>query len=490
MPQRPNVLLITTDQQRFDSLGCCGSAFMHTPNLDRLAAQGALVERAYCCNPVCMPSRASIFSGRMVSRHGVWDNGVNLPEDVPLVSHRLADLGYRTHYVGKTHFQVSGGTRDQSREAGDGWEERFPAWTGPYYGFETVELSIGHTKGGLRGHYGAWVRQQVSQADWDRYQEADMRGEYFFGCNAFDWDLPTELHNSTWVAERGIDFLDRHDLGRPFLLALGFQDPHHTHCVPRNFASRVDPAAVPPPDYTEGELDDRPPHYAATHDGSVGGWAFDRVTDTEAREGRAYYYTLVQQIDREVGRVLAALDRRGLTDNTLVVFTSDHGELLGDHGLWMKGPYPYEVLIHVPMIVRWPAGLPGARRVDALVSHVDLVPTLLAAVGAEPDDGLDGANALPLLRGQVDRLRHEALVEYTHGPGGMRLKTLVTENRKLTWYGDGRPGELGDLANDPREKRNLWDDPAYGADKAELLGRIIDRLGPLERRAPMLVHGA
>jgi len=490
MPQRPNVLIITTDQQRFDSLGCYGSDFVRTPNLDRLAAEGALLERAYCCNPVCMPSRASIFSGQLVSRHGVWDNGVNLPDDVPLVSHRLAGVGYRTHYVGKTHFQVTGGTPDQSSESGHRWEERFPDWTGPYYGFETVELSIGHTKGGLRGHYGAWVRDQVSQADWNRHQEADMRGEYFFGCNAFDWGLPSELHNSTWVAERAIDFLDHRDPGRPFLLALGFQDPHHTHCVPRNFADRVDPAAVPPPDYTEGELSERPPHYAGARDGSFSGYTFDKVTDVEAREGRAYYYTLVQQVDREVGRVLAALDRLGLTENTMMVFTSDHGELLGDHGLWMKGPYPYEVLIRVPMMVRWPAGLPGGRRIGTVFSHADIVPTVLAAVGVEPDGALDGFDVLPLLRGEVDRVRDDALVEYTHGPGGLRLKTLVTEDRKLTWYGDGHPGELGDLAGDPREKRNLWDDPAGAAEKAELLGRIIDRLGPLERRAPMLVHGA
>jgi arylsulfatase A-like enzyme len=490
MAERPNVLIVTTDQQRFDSLRCYGSEFVHTPNLDRLAAEGALLERAYCCNPVCMPSRASIFSGLPVARHGVWDNGVNLPDDVPLVSHRLAELGYRTHYVGKTHFQVTGGTRDQSREAGDGWTERFPEWSGPYYGFQSVELSIGHTKGGIRGHYGSWVREQVSDADWERYQDAEMRGHYFFGCNAFDWDLPSRLHNSTWVGTRAIDFLERHAPDRPFLLALGFQDPHHTHCVPRDLADRVDPAAVPPPHYREGELAARPPHYAATRDGSVGGYEFGRVTPTEAREGRAYYYTLVQQIDREVGRVLDALDRLGRTQDTLVVFTSDHGELLGDHGLWMKGPYPYEVLVRVPMLVRWPAALPAGVRTDAVFSHLDLVPTILAAVGAEPPGDLPGANALPLLRGAVDRIRDDALIEYNHGPGGMRLKTLVTRDRKLTWYAGERWGELGDLAADPREKRNLWDDPAHAGEKAALLGRILDRLGPLERRAPMLVHGA
>jgi arylsulfatase A-like enzyme len=429
---RPNILIITTDQQRFDSLGCCGSDFVDTPNLDRLAREGALCSRAYCANPVCMPSRASIFTGRMVSNHGVWNNGVNLPDDQVLISHRLAEMGYRTHYIGKTHFQVTGGTPEQSREAKQGWERRFPAYRGPYYGFQQVELSIGHTKGGIKGHYGAWVRQQVSEEEFDRYCHADMRGEHFFGCNAFDWDLPTRLHNSVWIAERAINFIEQHDRSSPFLLALGFQDPHHTHCVPRDLPDRVAPEAVPPPDFTEGELDDKPPHFADTRNAVSTEYPFHLVSDREAREGRAYYYSLVQLIDREAGRVLDALEKAGIADNTLVIFTSDHGELLGDHGLWMKGPYHYESLINIPLLLRWPAGLPAGRRVPAVVSQLDLVPTILAAVGADRAQDLDGLNALPLLRGETDALRDAALVEYTHVRGSLHLRTLVTEDRKIT----------------------------------------------------------
>ena len=495
--QRPNVLIVTTDQQRTDSLSCYGAEHTHTPHLDRLAAEGVLLERAYCTNPVCTPARASIFSGLYLSRHGAWNVGMNVPEDVPFVSHRLAEAGYRTHYVGKAHFQSFGGTAELSRECVREGQDRYPDWTGPYYGFQTVELSLGHGPYGLRGHYGAWVRSQVTAEQYEAFQEADSLSDVHFGGQAQDWDLPVRLHSSVWTADRTIEFLQQHDPARPFLLAVGFQDPHHPHCVPRDFADRVDPQVVPLPDFTEGELDDKPPHFLCTHRGeletsefrgeySVGGQGrgadFRKASEQDARLGRAYYYSMVRLIDQQMGRILEAMERHALAENTLVVFTTDHGELLGDHGLWMKGPYHYEQLVRIPMIVRWPQGFARGLRVGSLLSQVDIVPTILAAAGVAGREELDGVDAGEMLRGDLDAVREDVLIECVDDPEKLRLKTVVTAERKLTWYAGQPWGELYDLAADPAEKINRWDDPAYAADKARLLARILDQTEPLERR--------
>ncbi|MHB9131283.1 MAG: sulfatase family protein [Armatimonadota bacterium] len=497
--QTPNILLVTTDQQRTDSLRCYGSAFTQTPHLDRLAAEGVCAERAYCVNPVCTPARASIFSGRYLSRHGAWNVGMNVPEDEVMISHRLASAGYRTHYVGKAHFQSFGASSTQSKETLEDWEERYPAFTGPYYGFETVELALGHANWGMGGHHGAWMRSQVTEDEFASFRQAERLAEHCFGGEGYDWRLPVRLHNSVWTADRTVDFLNQHDGRQPFLLAVGFEDPHHPHCVPTDFTERVDPADVPLPDYQEGELDDKPAHFREARCGTLEtsaargafwvagqgeGADYRVVTEREARVGRAYYYTLVRLIDQQMGRILEALDRTGQAENTLVIFTTDHGELLGDHGLWMKGPFHYEQLIRIPMLLRWPGGFSGGQRVQSLMSQVDLVPTMLAAADLACPDDSDGVNLLPLLRGETACARDAALVECVDDPRKLRLKTIVTEDRKLTWYAGSREGELYDLARDPGEKVNRWDDPAYAHDRAQLLGRLLDLLEPLERRVP------
>lgn len=500
--QRPNILIVTTDQQRTDSLSCYGSTFTDTPHIDRLAAEGVCFERAYCANPVCTPARASIFSGRFVSRHGAWNVGMNVPDDEPMISHRLAAAGYRTHYIGKAHFQPFGAPAAQSVEA-RGDTTRYPEFRGPYYGFETVELALGHATYGIAGHYGEWVSERVSEETFASYSKATRLAKTGFGGEAYDWDMPLEYHNSVWTADRTIDFLMNRNATQPFLLAVGFQDPHHPHCVPTDFAERVDPGQVPLPDFVEGELDDKPPHFLEARRGQLeksdirgsfpiagqgGGADFRKVSADDARLGRAYYYNMVKIIDSQMGRILACLDVCGLTENTLVIFTTDHGELLGDHGLWMKGPFHYEQLIRVPMLMRMPSVIPSAQRTQALFSHVDIVPTILAAIGLDAPPDTDGVDTLPLLTGKTDAVRDAVLVECVDDLRGLRLKTIVTDTRKLTWYCGKTYGELYDLEKDPGELTNQWDNAAYAADKAHLLCRILEEMEPLERRVERLSY--
>jgi len=396
------------------------------------------------------------------------------------------------------HFQAFGARGDQSREAMNTWAPG-KDYSGPYYGFQTVELALGHTTYGLRGHYGTWVRSQVSEEDFRRYSSAEPLSSIYFGGEAHEWDLPTRLHNSVWTADRSIDFLRRQDGERPFFLALGFQDPHHPHCLPRDFKLRVRSDAVPLPDFTEGELEDKPLHFNVARQGELetsafrgeypiagqgGGADYRQVLAEDARLGKAYYYGMVRLIDEQMGRVLRGLEEAGLAENTLVIFTSDHGELLGDHGLWMKGPFHYEQILRIPLLMRWPAGFSGGRRITSIMSHLDLVPTILAATGTAGHSELDGRDVLPLLRGETESVRDGALIECVDDPHKLRLKTFVTADRKLTWYHGQTFGELYDLALDPREKVNRWDDPAYAEDKHHLLGRIMEKLEPLEKRAP------
>ena len=502
---RPNVIVITTDQQRLDSLSCMGSSFVRTPNLDRLAHDGVLFRRAYCTNPVCTPSRASIFSGFQVSRHGAWNVGTKIPADIPLLTHRLAALGYRTHGIGKMHFQPFGTV--ESEESLERWNAGEALTRGPYYGFETMELACGHTTYGMTGTYGEWVLEQVAgnRAALDGFRQSRRLVEPEFGGAAYETSLPWRLQNSVWTAERACAFLRDHhrEAGgsagrRPFFLAIGFEDPHHPHAVPSDYANRVDPASVPLPAYTPGELNDKPPHFAANRDGTLNAGDLrgeypvagvsrgnDTVTDEAARLGRAHYYTLVQLIDEQVGRIVDCIDELGLRERTIIVFTTDHGELLGDHGMWCKGPFHYEQLVNVPLIVRGPAGFARPRATDALVSHVDLVPTIMAAAGAplpvSGDGSVDGVDLGPLLRGETSAARDHVLIECVDDPQKLRLKTIVTASAKCTWYASHAFGELYDLAHDPGEMTNLWSERID--ERARFLALMLENAERVERRA-------
>lgn len=503
-----NVLLITTDQQRVDSLSCYGSSFTQTPHLDRLAEEGARFDRAYCANPVCTPARASIFSGQYLSKHGAWNVGMNVPQDLHLLSHHLGAAGYTTHYIGKAHFQAFGARPEQTYEAIHDWETHYPAFHGPYYGFERVELALGHTLYGIAGHYGAWVRSHISESEVNAFKSARRLGEHNFEGNAWDWHLPTALHNSTWTAERAVDFLKNHDPDQPFFLSLGFQDPHHPHCLPMDFTRRVDPALVPLPRYTEGELDDKPPHFNLARQGKLegslyrgeypvagqgGGANFELVEEAEARLGRAYYYSMVRLIDQQMGRVLNCLDEQGLSANTLVIFTTDHGELLGDHGLWMKGPFHYEELVRIPLLMRLPGVIPSGIHIQGLASQVDLAPTVLAILGKHlpslsPLPEADGVDLLPVLTGTKPTVQEAVIVECVDDPHGLRLKTVITAGEKMTVYHNQPFGEYYDLKADPGELLNRWSDPAYAPQRQRLFHLLLDHAERLEKRVPRICY--
>ncbi|HWD81332.1 MAG TPA: sulfatase-like hydrolase/transferase, partial [Kribbella sp.] len=351
----PNVLLICTDQQRFSAMGAYGNDEVETPNLDRLAAQGALFENCYVQSPVCAPSRASLMTGRHVHQHGLWANGVALPDHERLFSKDLADAGYDCGLVGKFHLDACFGGRTEQRHDD---------------GFRVFRWAHDPYPGSSENEYHRWlytVRPDLAGAELDHDS------------------LPTELHYSHWIGSQTIDFLTRsRDRDKPFFFVANFFDPHHGFGAPEEYVRRYRAKEVsrPIPD----DLSTKPPIQTEASHESYAGHArgFTTYSPSELQEVKAAYYAMVTLVDDEVGRILDALDAERLSNDTLVVFTSDHGEMLGDHELMLKGPMLYEQAVRVPLILRRPSTLPaGTRRTD-LVQWIDLSSTILTAAGLTP----------------------------------------------------------------------------------------------------------
>jgi arylsulfatase A-like enzyme len=495
---RPNVLLIMTDQHRGDALGCAGNPVLRTPALDRLAREGARCARAYVQNPICMPSRASLFTGRYVRSHRVWTNGVCLPPEEVTLAHVLGAAGYRTAAVGKLHFTPTGGPPGPGRyEAQAAWRDPAPAaalddWSGPYYGFQTVQLALGHNAPG--GHYGRWLRREHPEA-LPLFDRAAALRPPSGAPESWKSGLPVAQHSSTWVADTTIDFLRRQvgpdgpdaagRPGAPFFAVCSFPDPHHPFAPPAPWADAYDPAAVPPPVRRAGELDRLPPHFrehfrgAWSRRGSTPPAHPDGLPEAQVREIIAHYYGMISLVDDNVGRVLGALDALGLAADTLVLFTSDHGELLGDHGLLLKGPFLYESLVRVPLLWRLPGRIAAGATLTHPVAHVDVVPTVLDLLGYEAPLGVQGQSLAPALRAgpAAPALRPWALTEYRTGfSPDLSLKQIQDGRYKLTWYGHGAFGELFDLVADPHELENRFHDPACAGVRRELQDLLLRAL--------------
>ncbi|MGH2354939.1 MAG: sulfatase-like hydrolase/transferase, partial [Chloroflexota bacterium] len=309
--------------------------------------------------------------------------------------------------------------------------------------------------------------------------------------------MPVEAHYTRWVAEETLSFLrSERDQTKPFFLWANFFDPHHPFVAPQEYLDRYDPATLPRPVGRPGELDSKPPILAEASRASYAGHArgFAEHTGDEIQEIVRAYYAMVSFIDDEVGRILATLDELGRREDTLVVFTSDHGEMLGDHHLLLKGPMLYEGAVRVPLILRWPGVLPAGERRSDLVSLIDLCPTFLEAAGLPDLPRSQGSSLLPLARGDADATgRGYALCEYRdsghpYDPPVHATMLRRGDHKLIVHHGDPatarpRTGELYDLAADPNELHNLWDDASHRALRAELQELLLDALVATEDRS-------
>jgi arylsulfatase A-like enzyme len=528
--KRPNIILIMTDQQRADHVGCYGNPTVRTPHINSLAERGVRFDRLYVAAPSCMPNRASIMTGRMPSSHGVWTNGVPLSPRATTYVHHLREAGYRTALIGKSHLQAFTGISPVTHpEAKPGLEppppalrdaiigfladfrhnqELFPKWEEddgfeidlPFYGFDHVDLLVQHGDT-TSGHYARWAKAKRPDYRTLAGPENEAAGHGYTAPWVWRSRLPVELHPTTFVEERTLDFLERHAAegpeAAPFMVQCSFADPHHPFCPPDPFFDMYDPASVGlPPSFAP--VNDPPPHVAALwrerDEGRRDRWTHlpMAVSEQEARQAIALTYGMVTMIDDAIGRILARLDSLGLSRDTIIVFMSDHGDLMGDHQLILKGPLHYQGLIRTPFIWADPEG-PGGTATDELCSAIDVAPTLLERVGLQPNYGVQGKSLLGVVQG-VGAGREAVLVEEDPQRVFMgfetppRARTLVTRGARLTVFETADWGELYDLDNDPNEMHNRWDDLAHADLKTEMLHGLARRMTAHSNRAPLPTH--
>ena len=491
-----NVLLLLTDQQRKDSIGAYGNPLVRTPSLDRLAAEGVRFERAYCQNPFCSPSRASILTGLYPRTHGLWHNGIRFDAvGAPTLADMLGEHGYRTGSVGKIHLGPSFGPHPPSgfEESRDYWSKhpQMRHWRGPYCGFQEVEMTHGHVHySATSGHYGAYLAEEFPEGvDLFKRDSALLDQGYF---ETWRNAMPEEHHYNTWIAQRTIGMIDRFG-AEPFFIHCSFPDPHHPLSACEPYASMYDPAEVPQPiPASLEELERMPPVYRAYYLGRENFFGKppsfpDKIAGEPLREMMAQMYGMVTHVDRCIGRILDHLGARGLLDETLIIFTTDHGELMGDHGFVLKGPFFYQSLLNVPLIVSAPGAEPAVRR--ELVAHVDLVPTILDSLGLELPEYLPGRSLAGQLRGQPGDVRDAVLTEFRPF-GGPNMKLLHTDRWKYVYYAGQPWGELFDLREDPLERRNLFGQPDRADVQGQLHARLLDELvateAPWPARGPWL----
>ncbi len=497
---RPNILLVSADQQRADCFGFAGRK-IKTPHLDAFARQSTRFSACITPCVVCQPARASILTGQLCRTHGVHDNGIDLAPEIGSkgFAGAMSAAGYQTAFFGKAHFSTyhtfaPTGTPECLRSSANYPED----WNGPYMGFDHVELM-------LVGHNWFLPEKPPAGQHYERWFYADGRGDEknaLYRENAGDtkgaaqtWHskLPTAWHNSTWTADRAIEWLKHGRGDDPFCAWVSFPDPHHPFDAPEPWSRLHDPAKVDLPEHRTLSFEGKPWWHEAVLTSEPAGPKenaevrknYSRIsnqTDDQLREIIANTYGQISLIDHNVGRLLIALEEAELSENTYVIYISDHGDWLGDHGLILKGPMHYEGLLRVPMIVRGPGIAPDSEIAEP-VSTLDLGPTFYDWTGADALQTQHGTSLRPLLEGDAERkfAMNEWQLLPTRTGIALSLRTVRTRTHKLTVDLMSGAGELYDLKNDPNELANLFDDPGSAAIRSQLESYLAERpndIGP------------
>ncbi|MBI4025449.1 MAG: sulfatase-like hydrolase/transferase [Verrucomicrobia bacterium] len=484
----PNIILICSDQHRADRIGAYGSRVCQTPNLDRLASEGVPFTRCYSQNPVCSASRSTIMTGWLSRNHRVLTNGPSLSRSIPTVADSLHGAGYRTAAFGKMHLTPHSAGAPQA----------------PHYGFEHLECA----EDSRIGPYLDWAIRTFP--DYEGYligtlfnlpkEEAywkgrrDFRKEYLQAREKFvkpleishtcNWGfghyspLPEAAHPNTWITNRAIAHLEAHDSKTPLLMWVSYVDPHNPFDPPKRFREMYRPEDVEACIGVDADESLLPPHTRAVRK------YFKDFTEQDHRILRALYYGSITFMDEQIGRFLKALEQKLDMHNTLIVYLSDHGELLGDYGIYGKTAYHYDPCIRVPMIFRWSARWTAGRRESAIMELTDLAPTLLDAAGMKANTPMDGVSFAELLDGRANAPpRDHAFIESYAGapedptPAPLTwAKTIRSSRWRATFYPGASHGELFDMESDPHELHNLWLDPKCREVIEEHRKLLLDRL--------------
>ncbi|MFS0726646.1 sulfatase [Paenibacillus sp. 1P07SE] len=434
-----NVLLITPDQWRADALGCSGHRIVKTPHLDALAGESLRFEQCHVHNWVCAPSRATIVTGAHPSVHGVLFNDMDTDLRLTPVPELFRQAGYRTGHVGKWHHYPKG--------------ERF--------GFETILAHEG---------YRDYLAAQGLDPDLGEEYKADWTRQF----STWISPVPEEHYLTVYETDRAIAYIDEPS-DQPFFLWLSYEKPHPPYNPPESYADMYDPAALPLPAGWEGLREGVAPH---KREDSAEHWRTgvrtDEMSDADIRRTTAYYYASMSLVDAQIGRLLQHLEQRGLREDTLIVFTSDHGEMMGDHRLLNKGPYPYDALTRVPLIIHDPGKSMAGHVESRLVSQMDVIATLLSAAGIAKPPHAEGSCLLTAVRRSGPIV--DGVSGHHYGPHyNVNIRTWRTERYRYTmyqYYGAAREQdiveELFDRSNDPHELHNVARQEAY----ADIVGEL------------------
>lgn len=453
--REPNVILITTDQQRYDTVGAYGSV-VRTPVADQMAEEGCLFEYAFCNNPVCMPSRACMQTGRYTHQHGLryMDSAIHTTPGLPpwevTFMERLQNADYRTGAFGKIHMAPHKGFDVMHVTNGQG-----ARWTTPY----GAGAPFGPHQ--LGDDYAAWLEKKRPGAYGEIYEQRQSE-EYRRNKSAVTSVLAFDEYVDYWATENTINFIEQ-EKDRPFFAWYSLCNPHGPVDAPAPYSTMYDPDEI--------VLSDK---YTKRPEGS-------RAPEPDVmRRWIAHYYGLCTMIDDLVGMVIAKLKELDLYDNTLILFTSDHGEMMGDFGKFGKGNF-LEQVIRMPLIVKPPAGEEGIQsKVSDLVELIDLAPTILDYAGVRIPSTIQGSSLRPVMTGEANG-KEQILCEQTTNKQDSHGKCIRTERYKYArWSPQGRE-ELYDLHEDPDEWVNLAGDERYASILSEMRARLIDHLSTTER---------
>ncbi len=456
MANQPNILWICTDQQRADTIGALGNKFVRTPHINALATQGTAFTSAYCQSPVCTPSRASFLTGRYPRTTRCRQNGQAIPSTEKLISRLLADAGYTCGLAGKLHLATC---------ANGVVEKRIDD------GYKVFHWSHHPQPDWPENAYTQWLAQQGQT--WDKLYKGQSTSYIKEG-------IPAEYSQTTWCANMAIDFI-KEQKGSPWFFSYNCFAPHHPFDPPADYLAHYNPEDLPIPKYKPNEANSKTTYQRLDSEfahSDPNSYHVAAMTDRDKQQVTAAYYAMVDLIDHNVGRMVTALNETEQLDNTIVIFMSDHGEMLGDHGIYLKGPHFYEEAVRVPLIFTWPGQFKTGLKVDGLTELIDITPTLLDAAGLSIPQFIQGKTLLPILSGKANPNNHRNSVfseyynawSHKHSYGTMHR----TKSQKMIVYHGTDQGELYDLDKDPNEFNNLWNIEKYSKLKTQLLKETFD----------------
>ena len=457
MSIQPNVLFILTDQQRYDTISALGHPHCITPHLDRLVKEGISFSQCHVTAPSCAPSRASLFTGHYPHTTGILKNADNWTRSW---IENLADSGYHCANVGKMHT----------------WPFTTPC------GFHERQVVENKDR---------FLEGADFQDDWEKHLEEigvekqkrityRERPDYRDCLGAFSWDLPEDTHSDAFTGNRAVKWIEEYDGQKPFFLEVGFPGPHPPYDPPPRFLDLYDDVDVPVAPVTKEDLDGQPQAYKGMrthnveidHDSVV--HQMEPSEESRIRQ-RKHYLANVTLIDEKVGQIMTTLEEKGLLEDTIVIFSSDHGDCLTDHGHSQKWTM-YDEITRVPLIVHAPSRFQGGRKIDDLIQLMDLGPAILEMAGADLPETMEARTILPALEENASWTGRE----YVYAEQAKDLILTDTEfmtmvrskDWKLVHFLDEKDGQLFDLRQDPRETRNLWNDPEHLETRKMLLDNL------------------